>query len=257
MVTTTGGPQVIVQAHGDVSNVDREYARSKVERLEGLAGAPVLFARVDLRVFADPARERPADAKASLDVNGRLVRAHVAAGSMPEAVDLLEARLRERLARVVGRRAADRSGARAASAASARVHRPGFATIAPEESVIVAHKTFAVGSQSIDEAVDDLERLDHDFFLFRNEHTGADNVLVRVDDGYQLYEASGRCPLDDVVEPVQRGGVAPPVVEVDEAVDLLELGELPFVFFVDPQRRRGHVLYRRYDGQYGLIEPTD
>jgi ribosome-associated translation inhibitor RaiA len=254
MVTTTGGPQVIVQAHGDVSNADRDYARNKVERLQGLAGAPVLFARVDLRVFADPARDRPADAKASLDVNGRLVRAHVAAGSVPEAVDLLEARLRERLARVVGRRAADRSGRHAATD---RTSRPGFAGTAPEERAIVAHKTFTVGSQSIDEAVDDLERLDHDFFLFRNERTNEDNVVVRVDDGYQLYEVSARSPLDDVVEPVRRGGVAPPVVEVDEAIDLLELGDLPFVFFVDPQRRRGHVLYRRYDGQYGLIEPTD
>jgi ribosome-associated translation inhibitor RaiA len=181
MVTTTGGPQVIVQAHGDVSSAEREYARSKVERLHGLAGAPVLFARVDLRVFADPARDRPADAKASLDVNGRLVRAHVAAGTVPEAVDLLEARLRERLARAAGRAAPDRSGARGGSAR--RADRPGFAPLAPEDREIVTHKTFAVGEQTVDEAVDDLERLDHDFFLFRNDRTGEDNVLARADGG--------------------------------------------------------------------------
>ena len=69
------------------------------DRLRSMVGAPVLFARVDLRLFSDPARERPADAKASLDVNGSLVRAHVAAATITEAVDLLDARLRERAAK--------------------------------------------------------------------------------------------------------------------------------------------------------------
>ena len=59
----------------------------------------MLFARVDLTAHSDPAREHPAFAKAELDVNGQVVRAHVAAATMFEAVDLLEARLRERLER--------------------------------------------------------------------------------------------------------------------------------------------------------------
>lgn len=29
------------------------------------------------------------------------------------------------------------------------------------------------------------------------------------------------------------------------------------VFFRDRRSGRGHVLYRRYDGHYGLIEPAD
>jgi hypothetical protein len=46
-------------------------------------------------------------------------------------------------------------------------------------------------------------------------------------------------------------------LELDTARELLDEGDLPFVFFVDPLTRRGRVLYRRYDGHYGLIVPSD
>lgn len=31
----------------------------------------------------------------------------------------------------------------------------------------------------------------------------------------------------------------------------------PFVFYLDRERRRGALLYHRYDGHYGLITPAD
>jgi hypothetical protein len=255
MVTTNEqAVEVVVQTHGHVRRWECEYAREKIERLRSLAGAPLLFARVDLRRATDPARERPVDAKASFDVNGRLVRSHVAADEVTEAVDLLEARLRERLARLTGRvETRHHSGPRRA------VHelRPAFAPVPADEREVVAHKTFAVGEQTVDEAIGDLELLDHDFFLFRNAATGEDNVVARSDDGYELFEPSFHCPLGDAVEPVHRSPVSPPVVPVDEAMEILDLGDLPFVFFVDPDDGRGRVCYRRYDGHYGMIVPGD
>jgi ribosome-associated translation inhibitor RaiA len=246
---------VVVQTHGDVNRWEREYARDKIERLRSMAGAPVLFTRVDLRIFTDPARERPADAKASLDVNGSLVRAHVAAATITEAVDLLEARLRERLTRLQGRHEARaHTGPRHAAAAPMR---PTFGSVPAEDREVVAHKSFAVGEQTVDEAIDDLELLDHDFFLFRNAATGEDNVVARGDHGYELFEPRIRCPLGDVVEPVHRSPVSPPTVRMDEAMEILDLGDLPFVFFVDPDDGRGRICYRRYDGHYGMIVPGD
>jgi hypothetical protein len=41
--TITSGPELVVQTHGDVSAAEREHARSKVPRLQAMAGAPVLF----------------------------------------------------------------------------------------------------------------------------------------------------------------------------------------------------------------------
>ena len=56
---------------------------------------PVLFARLLLEMEPDPALERPAVAKATVDVSGRLVRAHVARPTMDEAIDLLTDRIRD------------------------------------------------------------------------------------------------------------------------------------------------------------------
>ncbi len=40
-----------------------------------------------------------------------------------------------------------------------------------------------------------------------------------------------------------------------EAIQLLDGADWPFVFFRNPTTDRGNVIYRRYDGHYGLITP--
>ena len=47
-----------------------------------------------------------------------------------------------------------------------------------------------------------------------------------------------------------------PTRTLDEAIDQLVLADLPFVFSVDADTGRGTVLYLRYDGHYGLVEPA-
>ncbi|WP_244199895.1 sigma 54 modulation/S30EA ribosomal C-terminal domain-containing protein [Amycolatopsis thailandensis] len=51
-------------------------------------------------------------------------------------------------------------------------------------------------------------------------------------------------------------GQPAPVLTTEDAVDRLGLLGLPFLFFLDLERARGNVLYRRYDGRYGLITPA-
>lgn len=88
---------IAIVADEAVSPEVRERARTLVVHLADAAPRPVLRARVVLRQHADPARKRPAIAKASLDVGGRVVRAQAAATQMREAVDLLAPRLRRNI----------------------------------------------------------------------------------------------------------------------------------------------------------------
>jgi hypothetical protein len=44
---------------------------------------------------------------------------------------------------------------------------------------------------------------------------------------------------------------------LEDAVELLDLSEDRFVFYGDTASGRGQVLYRRYDGHYGLITAAD
>jgi hypothetical protein len=42
-----------------------------------------------------------------------------------------------------------------------------------------------------------------------------------------------------------------------ERLERLDMSGERFVFFVDPQTRRGAVMYRRYDGHHGLVQPAE
>jgi ribosome-associated translation inhibitor RaiA len=203
----------------------------------------VLHARMTLRLHPDPALERPAVAKASLDVGGRPVRAHVAAEHMHEAIDLLERRLRRSLEDLEELRRARRHEPGTAPEGEWRhgslpTERPDYFPRPPEERELVRRKTFAPTELTPAEAALELELLDHDFHLFTNAETGEEDVVHRRTDG-----TVGREP-----------GPAPAML-VEDAIERLNLSGDRFVFFTDPQTRRGQLLYVRYDGHYGLIEP--
>lgn len=48
----------------------------------------------------------------------------------------------------------------------------------------------------------------------------------------------------------------PPELTVAEAMERLAADRETFVFFVNALTGRGNVIYRRYDGHYGLVTPA-
>ena len=253
---------VVVQARGEVSGTERAYANDKVEHVVTRAPGPVLFARVGLTAHSDPAREHPAFAKAELDLNGGTVRAHAAAATMFEAIDRLVDRLWERVERLAHHEEAKHlrlrgEGGKGWKHGDEAAPHPSYFPRPVEERELVRRKTFAVGAMTPDEAVVDLELLDHDFYLFKNRETGDDNVVARSGGSeYELFEPSTTSSLTDTAATIRASTVRPPRIALEDAVGLLDAGDLPFVFFVDPDTRRGQVLYRRYDGHYGLVSPS-
>jgi RNA polymerase-binding transcription factor DksA len=232
---------------GPKAEAARDYAVAKVRRAIETAGAPVLYGRIKLGEAADPAVERPALAEAMLDVNGRPVRAHVAASTMTEAVDLLEERLRERLRHRAERlrtlrRRGPASGAgewRHSQAAGTVPAAPSWVERPADERRVVRRKTLAPEPMTPDEAAFDMEMLDVDWYLYTDVETGDDVVLWHRPDGG-----------DETVLPV-------PGLSLDDAVERLEAGGEPFVAYVERETGRARVLYRRHDGNYGLVTTPD
>lgn len=120
------------------------------------------------------------------------------------------------------------------------------------ERQIVRRKTFASEPMTDEQAIWEMRLLDHDFFLYTNADTGEESVVYLRPDGTpalaQVTPASGG-PFS--VDPVPA-----PVMLIDGAVERLNLTGEPFLFFVDAQTRRGNVVYRRYDGHYGVLIPA-
>ena len=109
------------------------------------------------------------------------------------------------------------------------------------------------------EAAAEMEMLDHDFYLYRDADAGVDAVVYRRDDGRTgvigpLGTGWTGPDEDGIVREDSRG---PEPRRLDDVV--AEMNELNhrFLYFVDEASGRARVIYLRFDGNYGLIEPRD
>jgi ribosome-associated translation inhibitor RaiA/cold shock CspA family protein len=244
----------------NVGQVEVDYAHERLGQLASRLGEPVLFARVKLDVDPDPARSRPARAEALLDLNGDALRAHVAAHTLREAVDLLEERLVDQLQHRHARREALRRSSGQAEPGEwrhgdLRTVRPEYFDRPVEERELVRLKSFADEELTPEEAVFDMDQLDYDFYLFRDLATGADSLVERDRSGQVLLTRLGAPDAQSGSSVIALSGKVPPRLGLDEAIELLNLSGERFVFYEDAGTGRGNVLYRRYDGHYGLIVP--
>jgi hypothetical protein len=90
----------VVELDGPIANDLVPYTQRKIDAALRHTGLPVLHSTVVVTRHRDPARTRPVTAHATVDLNGRLVRVTISAGTPREAVDLLVDRLRARIARL-------------------------------------------------------------------------------------------------------------------------------------------------------------
>lgn len=254
-------PEVVVR--GDVAGRHVETATAKIRAACATPPRPILSMRLLLEMRPDPALERPAVAKATVDVSGRLVRAHVARPTMEEAIDLLADRIRHGVRLIHERRrdAARRPGVPSPGEwrhGDLPAHRPPYFPRPVEERRLVRTKSVSIGRVSPEEAAFEMRLLDHDFHLYTDAVTGSDCLIHRTGDGgHALVSADpavGRGPAGEPPElPVSP---APRITRAD-ALSALDESGAPFIAFVDAERGRLHVAYRRYDGHHGLVTPAD
>jgi ribosome-associated translation inhibitor RaiA len=250
-----------ISTEGDVTDEDRARVVKAVRSVIGTAGDPVLHVSIRLRHAADPAQERPAKARATIDLDGEPVRAHASGTTMSEAIDRLDQRLRDRIRHLAAHRRAVRRRGPESPPGEWRhgdwdPPRPQYFPRPVDERSIVRHKASSPVEATLDEAVFDLEAMDHDFLLFQDLATGSDAVVSRVEGGSYAVQyldapdadrsAEGVAAIDIDRRPV-------PELSLDGAREHLDLTEVPWVFHRDSGTRRGAVLYRRDDGHYGWI----
>jgi hypothetical protein len=258
--TTAGAVPFAVVTRGPMDDDEVGYAVERIRAVLDQIDDPVLFARLKLTRAGDPARAKPAIVQVSLDLNGDMLRAHVAAHGMQEAADLLQQRLRAKLEQRAQHREALRTRSGMPDPGQWRhgdlpTARPEHFDRPPEERLLVRHKSFATGELTPDEAAFDMDALDHDFHLFRDLATGEDAMLERLPGGgYRLTLLQGRTvePAPSAIELVV-ADTSPPELSVQEAIERLRIVGEDFLYFANRATRRGNVIYRRYDGHYGLV----
>ncbi|PVZ05834.1 sigma 54 modulation/S30EA ribosomal C-terminal domain-containing protein [Actinomycetospora cinnamomea] len=266
MGTLSSPDEVTIQisTDGRIAEDAPQHAREVIGRLLHLGGRPVTSARVRLTRHGDPAVRRPVIAQGNLEVGGRRVRAQADGPTAAEAIDRLSDRLRRRLERVAEGWEA-RRGRRPSEEPHEWRHdspprRPEAWFPRPEEErEIVRRKSFTPHVCSVDDAARDMGLLDLDFHLFTEQGSGRDTVIYRSGDtGFRLAQTTPPAPHDlaPFELPVTVSSQPAPELTPAAAVERMNLLGLPFLFFLDLERGRGAVIYRRFDGHYGLIAPA-
>ncbi|MER7755584.1 sigma 54 modulation/S30EA ribosomal C-terminal domain-containing protein [Kitasatospora sp. NPDC097643] len=267
---------VRVEIRGQLPREDTEYARARAldtaaalagsvagdpavagagELGVGELGAGVL--RIRLTRVRDRSVTRPVLAQADLALADLgPVRVQLATGTAQESVDLALGTLVGRAVRL------SEQGDIGFAAVHESAWRPQFAARPLAERRIARRKAVVLARRTPAEAAREMLALDRRFQLFSDTRTGRDSLVHRsLPDGAPVLLRAGTGvgesdPGPDAHLPIRTEPQAVGRLGLDEAARRLWLTGAPFVFHADPVDGRGRVLYRRYDGHYGLITPV-
>jgi ribosome-associated translation inhibitor RaiA len=254
---------VVYQTVGFVPTSARDEAERMMADLSDIAPKQVHFAKVKVKNDDHRDPDQRAVVEGILDVSGAVVRAQAAGPTAIEALRKVGQRLERRLHNLAGKRQRAtkrppaipsgewRSGDRATD-------RPEFYDRPPEERTVVRRKTYSPTNEaSVSEALFDLDVLDYRFFLFTDVLDDKPSIVYEDGDELAIRKVDGSRPEDTTLRPDVRVDDTPaPTITVDDAVSHLNVSDSPFIFFRDSDEGQASVLYRRYDGHYGLIVPA-
>jgi ribosome-associated translation inhibitor RaiA len=259
-MTTDVSSGVVYQTFGTVPMTTRTEAEGMMKRLADAAPRPVLYAKVKVSSSAERDPGQRFVVQGTMDVSGGVLRAQAAASSAGEALKTVEGRLQRRVKRLAEQRR-DSSNRPPSTppgtwrSGDLRERRPHYFDRPAEQRMVVRRKTFSPAHQiPIRDALFDLEVLDYRFHLFIDDADQKPTVVYEEDDGTGIRKVDGSVPDEDAL-PIDMTVNETPISRftVSEAVDSLNVSGTPFLFFLDTERSRASVLYRRYDGHYGLI----
>ncbi|WP_445149553.1 sigma 54 modulation/S30EA ribosomal C-terminal domain-containing protein [Baekduia sp. Peel2402] len=241
-----------------------EQIRRRAAGLERLVDDPPPEVRLTVRpgpARSGPHARRPFVADASAPDHGRVLAAHALGPTAISAASAALERLRRQLRRARDSEVALRDEPRVIARGIADLRRlepqrPDLPHKPPEERRIVHRRTYSEEPESTLSAIADLLDDDQEFRLFVHVATREDVVVHWRDDGrVGLLHPQGSA----------LAGEGPPVVPepsrysqpLSLATARAEMDVLAhrFLYFIDADDGRGKVLYLRYDGDYGLVEP--
>jgi putative sigma-54 modulation protein len=182
--------EVVVKGRNiSVTEALERYAFEKVERVRKFFDEERSVSRAEVELIHErnPSISEPEVAEATLFINGAVLKAREASVDMYASIDRMSDKLERQVRRYRGRQIDRWHG-------QLKGRSPGPPSVALEdeeeiETKIVRTKQFQMKPMSAEEAVLQMELLDHDFFVFTSADTGDINVVYRRRDGnYGLIE---------------------------------------------------------------------
>jgi putative sigma-54 modulation protein len=165
--------QLIIKGKNmEVSEALKNYVEKKIGKLSRYLPT-IEEARVELSVQKAKSSQDRQVVQVTMRSNGTILRAEERDADMLAAIDAVKDKLQRQITRFKERPIRKLAKAQAAAAQPEAIAEE---TMPPQ---IVRVKRFAVTPMTEQEAIDQMELLGHDFFVFFNPNDGALNVLYR------------------------------------------------------------------------------
>lgn len=172
----------------DIEENAQEYIRSKLSKLERHL-ADIDEVKVELTREMTKAAENRYVLQVTINTHGTLLRGEVRSSTIPAAVDSVMDVLNRQIERFKGKLYRSRRRAPSKDQIAAELNEVDEKEAAKDERSIVKMKRFPVKPMAPDEAVEHMELLSHDFFIFFNADNDNFSILYRRSDGdYGLIE---------------------------------------------------------------------
>jgi hypothetical protein len=231
-------------ARGTVSDEERDCAAAMISAVLTRHRRAVGGARV--RVSGAHCAGGPGLVQVNLRVCGAPARIQVAARTMPQAIAAAAARLDRQIRRLT------------------TVWEPWpwpdperRSLGVPGDGAISRLKSYRLLVGMPCQAAAFLSAMDYDVLLYSDAETGEDAIVYRAGPtGLALArQKTMRPPALPSPLPLTVNPRKTPTLTPGQAATKLAEGWLPYLFYTDDETRRGNLLYRRHDGDLGLIAP--
>jgi hypothetical protein len=235
----TGRSLLATQASSEIAHAARERQ--------------ILLSGLRIRLAAPgPSAAGPVVAQANAYADGRAIRVEATGDPAQAAARVLVARCAARLT------ASSQGWSPRPWPDPSRASRPGPPLVHRAYGKIVRTKAVVPTVCRLQVAAATMDALDYDVHLFTDEASGEHTVIYRGGPaGYRVAFVRRTTPLHTAGLPLATDFKAAPELVPVAAAARLDTTLLAFLLFADPATGQGCLLYRRYDGDYGLLIPRN
>jgi putative sigma-54 modulation protein len=169
----------------DITDAIHEYVHQKIEKAVNHFQTLTTEVDVHLSVARNPRINPKQTAEVTIYVNGAVVRAEESSENLYASIDLVADKIARQLRKYKEKRhEKNHNPIRTSEVLPEQPVAPALTNREPAlPDEVIRMKYFAMPPMTIEEALEQLELVDHDFYMFRNSATGEINVIYERNHG--------------------------------------------------------------------------
>ena len=171
----------------EITDAIREYVNQKIEKSVSHFQNLINEIDVHLSVARNPRINSKQTAEVTIYVNGAVVRAEEGSENLYASIDLVADKISRQLRKYKEKRS-DKTHTSVKTVEVSLEEQPSVTDLLQEREPalpdrVIRTKYFAMPPMTVQEALEQLELIDHDFYVFRNSESGEINVVYERNHG--------------------------------------------------------------------------